>query len=128
MSNNWSVGHTPYSAQPMDIWKYTVQLMGSWDCTVQHLDILRYTFLSLDRWTQHCQTIYQLKGFAFSHNLWAQFVQQREIFPKEHIVLIDIRSSVRLRIRKSISGHCFQTTRKFDDIDLQYHRDVIFSV
>ena len=37
-------------------------------------------------------------------------------------------STVRLRTRKSILGHRFQNTRKFDNKDLQYHRDVIYSV
>ena len=37
-------------------------------------------------------------------------------------------STVRLRTRKSISGHHFQNSRKLDNKDLQYHRDVIYSV
>ena len=39
-----------------------------------------------------------------------------------------VRSTVRLRFRKSISRHHFQNTRKFDNNDFQYHRDVIYSV
>ena len=39
-----------------------------------------------------------------------------------------ISSTVRLRFRKSISRHKFQNTRKFDNNDFQYYRDVIYSI
>ena len=35
-----------------------------------------------------------------------------------------VRSTVRLRFRKSISGHHFQTIRTFANTDFQYHRGV----
>ena len=38
-----------------------------------------------------------------------------------------VRSTVRLRFRKSISGHHFQTIRKLANNDFQYHREVIYS-
>ena len=41
---------------------------------------------------------------------------------------ISLGSTVRLRFRKSISGHHFQNTRKFANNDFQYHRDVIYTV
>ena len=38
-----------------------------------------------------------------------------------------IWSTVRLRFRKSISGHNFQTIRKLANNDFQYHREVIYN-
>ena len=39
-----------------------------------------------------------------------------------------LKSTVRLRFRKSIAGHHFQNTRKLANNDFQYHRDIIYSV
>ena len=41
---------------------------------------------------------------------------------------LDVRSTVRLRFRKSISRHHFQTIRKLANTDFQYHRGVIYSI
>ena len=40
----------------------------------------------------------------------------------------EVRSTVRLRFRKSVSGHHFQTIRKLANTDLQYHRGVMYSI
>ena len=42
--------------------------------------------------------------------------------------MLIVGSTVRLRFRKSISGHHFQTIRKLAIIDFQYHREVIYSI
>ena len=39
-----------------------------------------------------------------------------------------IGNTVRLRFRKSISGHHFQTIRKLANNDFQYHRGFIHSI
>ena len=41
---------------------------------------------------------------------------------------VGLRSTVRLRFRKSILRHNFQTIRKLANKDFQYHREVIYSV
>ena len=39
-----------------------------------------------------------------------------------------IRSTVRLRFRKCISGHHFHTIRKLANNDFQYHKEVIYNI
>ena len=39
-----------------------------------------------------------------------------------------LRSTVRLRFRKSISGHNFQTIGKLPSIDFNYHTEVVNSI
>ena len=50
------------------------------------------------------------------------------ILLKTDLQHVFVQSTVRLRFKKSISGHCFLNTRKFDNNDYQHHRYVIVSV
>ena len=50
------------------------------------------------------------------------------IYPESVVIISYLRSIVRLRYRKSISGHNFQTIRKLANTEFQYHIGVIYRI
>ena len=128
--------------------QYTTSLYSTkLNCSALHSTVLYSTVVqcTLQLYTMlcssvlYCTVVHNNILFSMYLHMWrastlrTSFIASRPTFSIPWIsgteaIKYLLWSTVRLRFRKSISGHNFQTIRKLDNNDFQHHREVIYSI